>query len=282
MKNRKILVFLSVSLLVVLSFVIFIIVKDHSANQSPQEEPLVFTDKVFESSLKKALNKDDKDKIYQSELNDYVGIVIAADHMYLVSPTVTEKNVVLYSGEKFQIDTTMYTQAGTMTSLDDLKYFSNLTSLKVYFQKHIDYNTISTYSGINNLSLYADDLVDLTFVGRFINLAYVSLSYNKVENLSPLSDLSKLKTAIINYNNISNISGIEKCTSLTNLQLDNNKISDISLISSLTNLTYLSLQKNNITDVSPMQKLTNLQNLFVKDNPVINMDSLNTLTIIPE
>lgn len=282
MKNRKIWVFLSISLLVVLSFVIFMIVKDNSANKSQQEEPLVFEDKVFESALKKSLNKDKKDKVYQSELNSYSGIVIAADHMYLVSPTVAEKNVVLYSGEKFQVDTKMYNENGTMTSLSDLKYFPNVTTLKIYFQKNVDYNTINIYSSINNLSLYADDVSDLTFVGRFINLSYLNLTYNKVDNLGPLGSLPKLKTAIITYNNISNIAGIEKCTSLTNLQLDDNKITDISLVSALTNLNYLSLQKNNIVDVSPIQKLTNLQNLYVKENPVTNMDSLNTLTIIPE
>lgn len=282
MKNKKILIFLSVSLLVVLSFVMFMIVKDNSANQTPKEDPIVFKDKVFESALKDALNKGKKDKVYPSELTSYAGLVIAADHIYLVSPTVAEKNVVLYSGEKFQIDTKMYAENGTMTSLDDLKYFSNLTTLKVYFQKNVDYNTISTYSSINNLYLYADDIQDSTFIARFVNLSYLSLMYNKVDNLSSLANLTKLKTAVITYNNISALDGIEQCTSLTNLQLDNNNISDITKLSSLTNLTYLSLQKNNISDVSPLQKLVSLHNLYIKDNPITNIDTLNTLTVIPE
>lgn len=282
MKKINILIFLSTSLLVVLSFALFMIIKDYNAKHVSTEKPLVFEDKVFESSLKKTLSKKDKDSVYQSELASYVGIVIAANQIFLVSPTITEKNVVLYSGEKFEIDTTMYTQEGTMTSLADLKYFPNLTNLKIYFQKKVDYNTIGISATINNLSLYADDIVDITFVSKFINLGYINFTYNKIENLTPLQDLVKLKVATINYNNITNLMGIEKVTSLTNLQMNDNKISDISLLPSLINLTYLSLQNNNILDVSPIANLTNLENLFIKENPIANMDSLNTLKIIPE
>jgi internalin A len=282
MKKKNVLIFLLSSLLVVLSFILFILINDYKKTDISHEKPIVFEDNIFEKSLKKALGKDDKDRVYPSELISYTGIVIVANRIFLVNPDVTEKNVSLYRGETFEIDTTIYTEEGTMTSLADLQYFSNLTSLKVYFQKNIDYNTIGLSSTINNLFLYADNLTDLTFIERFINLTYLSLDYNQIDNLASLGKLPKLKTAIINFNNISNIVGIENDISLVNLQLNNNKITDISLLSNLTSLTYLSLQYNNISDISPIKNLTNLQNLYIKDNPILNIELLNTFPIIFE
>jgi len=279
MGKRNISIFLVTTLLVTLSCISFMIISNHNQTLGVGEHPLNFEDQVFETALKKALNKD---SIYQSELNDYVGIVIVANRIFLMSPEMTEKNITLYSGEKFEIDATVYSENGTMLSLADLKHFPSLTSLKVYFQKNLDYNTIRISSTINNLSLYADDISDLTFIGRFINLSYVNLNYNKINDIAPLGSLTKLKTASINFNNISNINGIEKASSLTNLQLNNNNITDISAISTLTNLTSLSLQNNNISNVSCVKYLTNLTNLSIKNNPIANVEELNKLTIIPE
>ena len=282
MKKRNFLIFLSTTLIIVLAFALFIVIKDYNAKQVLKGDPLVFEDKIFEKSLKQALGKEDSENIYKLELDSYVGIVIAANRIFLVSPTIAEQNVGLYGGEKFEINATLYIEEGTIKSLADVKYFPNLTNLKIYFQKNIDYNTIGVLPNINNLSLYADDINNLTFIEGLANIAYLNFNYNKIENLSPLKNLTKLKTAAISNNNISDITGIEALTTLVNLQLNDNKISDISKISSLTNLTYLSLQNNNITDVSPLKDLKNLENLFIKTNPITNIDSLNTLKIIPE
>ncbi|MDD2203439.1 MAG: leucine-rich repeat domain-containing protein [Bacilli bacterium] len=282
MKNRNIIIFLSTTLLIALSFILFIVIKDSNAEQLLRENPLVFEDKVFESSLKQALDKNTEENIYNGDLVPYVGIVIASNKIFLVSPTLPEQNVVLYSGEKFEINATLYIEEGTIKSFADLKHFPNLTNLKIYFQKNADYNTLGSLPNINNLSLYANNINDLTFIESLPNISYLSLSYNKIENLSPLKNLTKLKTLTINNNNIKNISELETLTTLTSLQLNNNEISDISEIANLTYLKYLSLQNNNITDVSPLENLKNLENLFIKTNPIANIESLNTLTIIPQ
>jgi hypothetical protein len=282
MKKRNFLIFLSTTLIIVLAFALYIVVRDYNEKQILKGTPLTFEDEIFEKSLKQALGKEESDIIYNTELNQYVGMVIVANRIFLVSPTLAEQNVVLYGGEKFEINATLYIEEGTMKSLADLKYFPNLTNLKIYFQKNINYNTMDSLTNINNLSLYANNIIDLSFIEGLPNITYLNFNYNKIENLSFLKNLTKLKTATISNNNISDITGIENLTTLVNLQLNNNKISDISRISNLTNLTNLSLQNNNITDVSPLKNLKNLENLFIKMNPITNIESLNTLKIIPE
>lgn len=75
MKNKNNLIKINLSI-VILIIILILLLKGCSANTNKSEEAIKFKNPVFEQIITKTL---DKDKIYPSDLEQYTGILIAAD-----------------------------------------------------------------------------------------------------------------------------------------------------------------------------------------------------------
>ena len=258
-------------LAVALSFVLIF----SSACDSDKGELINFEDPVFYNLIKKELGKD---KIYTGDLAKYTEITILADELVLLRAEgegIGELNY--FWGESFEYDGVMYDEvAGTMKSLQDLKYFSSLKEISIAFQRELDFNTIpeELYKRIEIVDIYACDLEDISFLGNFENLRVVYISTNKIYDLSPLKGKSKLAYLDFSWNEVDNLTPLSSLNSLKWLSAYGNKISDLTPLSGLTNLEEISFYENLIEDISPLKEMKTLKRVELINNQIKDVSPL--------
>lgn len=259
------------------------------------EEPIVFTDEVFEKLLKTELGTD---KIYPSDLEEITGIQIAADQfLFLSGPNRPSRSIILFKDDTFEYEDQKYTGFGTMKSLNDLSYFPKLSVLKITLQPDIDYNTIPNMSQLVQINITQSKVTDIAFLSEGEKLTYVILSTNNIKEIRSLENCKKLKYLSVNFNDVSDISPLadlitlekvyfyenaitditplSKLTALQEIGMYNNMISDISVLSGLKNLTYVEFINNKITDVSPLKNFSSFERLALTGNPIENIELLS-------
>lgn len=265
------------------------------STNSDSNEVIVFKDPVFEKLIKESLGKEE---IYTSYLENYTGLKIAADEFILLSgPNNAEESITLHGEDTFQYKDEKYTGYGTMSSLEDLKYFPKLNNLKVTLQPNIDYSTIPNKEQFNNLSLTQSKISEVSFLSEAVNVMYLDLFSNEIINLTGIENMKQIKLLYVNYNRVDDISALENLTTLENIKFYGNKISDItpianltslekigmyeneisdiSVLSGLEHLTEVEFINNKITDVSPLKDFDSFKRLALKGNPVENIELLN-------
>lgn len=259
--------------------------------------PIEYSDPVFGELLKAELKKD---TITQEDLDKFTRITIGGDHFISLSGgDIPEKSIVLLFGTEVELDGVGYKGYGTMTSLEDLKYFRNLEKLQITLQPEIDYSTLPqevlsklrmvsiTQSQLKNidflrgatsmfsLNLAFQEVQDLSPLAECKELVYLSGRGNPIEDLSPLAGLPKLKSISFYSGQIKDLTPLSGLTTLETLELYDNQVEDLTPLSALTNLKELELIDNNIKDVSPLKGLTNLESLRLDGNPIENIDVLS-------
>jgi hypothetical protein len=260
--------------IIVLIIVVFILMS--SCSKKEIEEELVFKDKVLETMIKEEL---DKDKVYPSDLNEISGLLIASDRLIGFSGGgYTDKSVILFGFDSFEYEGTRYKEFGTITSLEDLKYFPKLTSLRIYLQPNIDFDTIPNKGNIYNLGLSQNQIEDLTFLEGFDKLMYLSISSNKIVNLEGIENVDGIKRLNLNSNDVEDISLLEGFNNLENLDLTYNAVKDVSALSNLPKLEYLSLYENGISDISPLSNIKSLKELYLNNNSITDISPLKDFT----
>ena len=160
----------------------------------------------------------------------------------------TSKNIISFSDENLKIEilkilglnsndeisredaqsvNTLNLSDKSISNLDGLQYFKNLTTL----------------------SIYNNEIEDISVLSNLINLTTLHLFDNKIRNIQPLSKLKKLRMLSLSNNRITDIKVLSSLKYLTYLSLSNNYLENISPLANLTNLTYLSLYNNNIREI---------------------------------
>lgn len=132
-------------------------------------EAVVFTDPEFEKCIRRILKSDD----------------------------------VIYAGDLCKIQSLDLCGA-SITSLEDLKWFPELTVLDV------SWNYISDIRPVENLT----------------KLEKLYMGYNSINDLSPLSKIKNLTELGLEYNNISDINVVTYMENLVSLNLEGNYIGD--------------------------------------------------------
>ena len=162
-------------------------------------------------------------------------------------------------------------------SIEDLAYFTNLTSLKIRNCDISDISALSDQTNLTSLDIsndqyeghpYSTNISDISVLHDLTNLEDLNLTGNNISNINALSGLTNLEYLYLADNNISDVSALSGLTNLGILDLDYNNISDVSALSDLTNLAVLWLSGNQISDVGPLSSLTNLEELWLTGNPV--------------
>ena len=255
-----------ISLLIILS--IFLL----SGCSSNKEEKIVFADKQFEKMLQEEL---DKKEIYKSDLSEISGIMIAADRVLgLSGGGHKDKSVILFGFEEFEYEKVRYKEFGTIKTLEDLKNFPKLTSIRIYLQPNIDFNTIPNKGNITNLGLSQNKISNLEFLEGFDKLLYLSISSNKIVDLKGIENVPKLKRLNLNSNDIESIPQLASFKDLENLDLTYNSVDDVSPLKDLSKLNYLSLYGNGISDITPLANIKSLKQLFLNNNRITDISAL--------
>lgn len=261
------------------------------------EQPIIFSEPIFEELLKKELKKE---TIYPKDLEIFTNMIIGGDHFISLSGNgIPEKSIVLLFGTEVEIEGQRYKGYGKMKSLADLASFPNLTQLQVTLQPEMDYQTIPSEvlsklrsvhisqsklteidflqgaTQLISLSLSINDITDLSPLKDLSELMYVSASGNKVADLSPLSNLKKLKRISFYENQISDLSPLKSLENLEALELYNNQVKDLSPLTNLKSLKVLELINNKVEDVSPLKGFESFESLRLSGNPITNIEELN-------
>lgn len=139
-----------------------------------------------------------------------------------------------------------------LTSLEDIKYFTGLTSL------NCSYNGLSVLD-VSNLQ----ELTDFSCSGNELS----------VLDIAHLAKLSKLDCS---YNNLSSLE-VANLTNLTELRCGGNDLSSLD-IANLINLTYLNCSSNNLSSLD-IKNLTKLTWLTCDMNNLSSLDVSNQINL---
>jgi len=124
-------------------------------------------------------------------------------------------------------------QGYDVKTIQDLKYFKNLSSLYISDIGRLDINPLSELVYLQELSINNCDIYDLQPLSCLYELKYLFLDDNRIEDISPISDLTELQILGLERNNICDIFYLSEMHNLKELYIYDNPISDISCIADI-------------------------------------------------
>ncbi|MDP3896478.1 MAG: leucine-rich repeat domain-containing protein, partial [Mesorhizobium sp.] len=134
-----------------------------------------------------------------------------------------------------------------LSSIDPVRFFSDLTSL----------------------TMYDNRIVDASPVRNLTRLVTLNLGKNRIEAIPTLQS-AVLKNLTLNLNRIVFVQALQPKASLVSLRLDDNRIRDARALNNLANLTYLDLRSNQIATGEGVNGLFP-RNPYLKGNPVCDL-----------
>ena len=140
-----------------------------------------------------------------------------------------------------------------ITSLEDLKYFENLTSLEI--------------DSLTKIS-------DISPIVNCPNLKHFTVRYANIRDISPLLQLKTLNWLGLDNNPIEDFSPIGQLTDLTLLTLNNTGVKDLKFLENLTNLEVLDLCNNQFDDVTPLLSLKRIRHLYLDEQKLKDYNNL--------
>ena len=140
-----------------------------------------------------------------------------------------------------------------ITSLEDLKYFENLTSLEI--------------DSLTKIS-------DISPIVNCPNLQHFTVRYANIRDISPLLQLKTLNWLGLDNNPIEDFSPIGQLTDLTSLTLNNTGVKDLKFLENLTNLEVLDLCNNQFDDVTPLLSLKKIRHLYLDEQKLKDYNNL--------
>lgn len=217
---------------------------EQTPEQTPEPTPevIVFTDAVLEAKVRAAMDKPEGD------------ITVAE------AGAMTELNL----SNEWQSQIPEETQIKDISSL---KYFPNLTDLRMCFHAVSDISVLAEIKGLNVLDLGGNRISDISPLAFLAGLREISLFGNQISDISPLSKLNDLNYLHADRNLFTDLSPLAGLSKLTFLDISDSVIEDISPLAGLNSLTNLDLARNNITDISGLSGLP-LTKLFLDGNPI--------------
>lgn len=154
-----------------------------------------------------------------------------------------------YSGDILYKDiksiTTLDLSSSSISRLDGIEYFINLTSLKARGRALTDLKPLGNLSKIKNIDLTNNNITDITPLEKLKNIDTLWLTNNSISNVASLKELSNITSLKLDSNSgIANITPIQDLKYLDTLYLPTGKANDFYLA---TNKYYYSLSNKNFT-----------------------------------
>lgn len=227
-------------------------------------EEVTFADEAFGAYIRELLYKSDSTAIYTDELWK-----------------ITELNV-----------------PDTVKSYDDLRYFTNLTTLSLprsngdlsalsalKLLESLDLSgglisrdslkVIGSLTGLRVLNLSACGLSNIDALGALTALEQLDLSDNSIRSAEALRPCTKMQTLNLSHNALDSLAGLEKMSELTELNVSSNAIESVSPLFGCTKMQVLNLSANNISDLAALSAMTELVNLNANSNEVASVTPLS-------
>jgi internalin A len=168
------------------------------------------------------------------------------------------KNVNKYSKKFIEHVQAIIACDTSMTDLDGVQYFINVTYLKISSQHHLS---------------------DVSPVQYLSKLLYLDASYLKVTDFSPVGNCNLLvKLKAPGNDSLQNLDFLKKLKHLKYLDISNvNKNANFSVISTLENLNYLDISGNKLTDLNVIKNLKNLKFVDLTYCPIRDFSDIASL-----
>jgi hypothetical protein len=170
----------------------------------------------------------------------------------------------------------------TITSLDLLTDFPNLTSLYFYNTTITDISVLSELTNLDNLNLSKNYISDLTPLAGLTNLRILDLGENQIADISCLSNLIHLESLDLGSNEINDVTALSVLTDLDYLNLELSNNIDLTPLSGLSSLTSLNLNYTRVSNPDILETITTLESLNVNGTGIVNIDFLSELPLIEE
>jgi hypothetical protein len=136
---------------------------------SYEKDEVIFYDRAFKESIKKALNTE-KDKIYKKDLSDIKELDLSMRKIGILS------------------------RGMGITSLEGIQYCTNLESLNLIGSRYLeDISYLKDLIKLRNLNLKYSDVKDISALKGLKNLESLNIEDTKVKDISSVDSLAKLK-----------------------------------------------------------------------------------------
>ena len=228
----------------------------------------------------KVLEDDTKIRFSEKAFGDYVSKISGAS-----------EDKVIFKWMKNQ--TSLIISDPSVTSLQDLVFFPNLTNLQIGDYGNNATPNIISMDGIENctklqsLSIINGPNKDYTALKNLKDLTNFSRRYGDKKDFDNAVDALKfcdsLKSVSFQNMKIESMKRVNELNdSLEVISFAGNNISKIEGINNKMNLRVLSINDNNITKIENLEKLTNLQQLNLSNNSITDITPLKTNTLLKE
>lgn len=231
-------------------------------------EPVIFTDPVFEASIRAQLEVPDDEIIYSDALWEITTFAMPLD-----SEDYSDLRWLPYLE-------TLYIEDAVDEQLTHLNYLSHLKSLTLHLSKPSQQSLeiISKLPALQSLSLTGCSLSSITPLQSATGLQYLDLSDNTIRNITPLSGLTRLEELNLSSNALTDLSPLASLTALKQLDVSYNSLNSIAPVCSLTALTRLNVSNNRLSELSSIDLLTSLEDFNAANNAIVDVSKLAVCT----
>lgn len=237
-----------------------------------------FSSKKLEGFAREALGIGAKDPIYQEELAKITKMTLCGEGM-----------ITGYRGG-------MWNASGKDSlenvKLDDLKYFPNLTSLRLElgeYKQTVSLDVLTELTNLTGLFIQADKLKNLDVLASLTKLTDLGVSASGVKTIAPLAELSELKQLYLNCSDLEDISVVENLDKMTHLSIFNApNVTSIAPVCGMEHIVQLELDNVGVRSLEPLRTMTRkfslrAKNLLVKDwSPAYGFGSSDLVNMEPE
>lgn len=171
-----------------------------------------------------------------------------------------------------------------VTDYSDLRYFTNLTSLRIENGTCSDFSFLAYTGSLQKLVLPGAELSSdaLALIGELSNLTLLDLSDCGLSNISALANLTELVTLKLGGNSISDISALAGLKNLSELDLSNNALTSLDALAAAKNLTSLDISDNTISSITPLAGCAALKSFCAANNRLTDIRALANCPVLEE
>lgn len=235
--------------------------EDGEAPAAPRQ-PIEWSDAAFERMVRLALEMPEG-PIHEADLAGVTSLKILGSEYASIKGDLHAINGV----DGYTIGGETFTERGSITSLDDVVYFKNLTRLTVGYNQVRDLSALGAMS-LSTISLYANDITDISPLGEVDSLRFLYLYNNHITDISPLARQTGLISLSLQHNQISDLAPLAGLSQLQELYISDNLVESLAPLSNLNHLAFLDARRNNISDLRPVAGLASLTDASFAGNPV--------------
>ena len=126
----------------------------------------------------------------------------------------------------------------SISNLEGIQYFKNVTFLKLHENNNHDLTPLSNLTKLKILLLNDNLIEDIGPLANLKNVTLLNLNNNQVTNLQPLQNIPTLYYLYISHNKVNDLSPLEHFKELDLFDYSFNQISDISSVNNLAEIRY--------------------------------------------